>query len=229
MRRIFNIPGIYHKFLPGFLPTTLVLALFSGAGTVALGQETTVQDDTVAQSTTDSGEFLPFSTLLTIEQEQLYHRSQLGIALEAMLTAERTKLQSENQAIFNDLSTEEAKLVTLRAETTPEAFSILASAFDDKVQMIRAQQDQKLRDLVRQREDMQQRFMNLVVPLAAQTARARGGLAVIERGSVFLAVQDIDITADAIRLINENYPEGRIPDMFLIDGGGENGSNLVQE
>lgn len=207
-------PGICNLFLPG-LQVSLrsligALAVIGGGSNASSAQD--VAPSATQVSTAQSSQ--PIASLLTIEQDQLYDQSQLGMALEAMLTLERTDLQNENQKIFDALSAEETELVELRKETDRDAFSILAQAFDLRVQSIRAEQDQKLRDLVRRREDVQQAFFALALPLVAHTTRSRGGLAVIDRRSVILAVENIDITVDVIGLIDTTYPDGQIPDMF---------------
>lgn len=200
------------SFLPAGVKALLCLPVFAVMPSLAPAQENT---DTTVQSEVSTEEFRPYSTLLTIERDQLYQRSQLGRALEEMLTGERNSLQSENQQIFDALTAEENELVTLRSQTEPEAFSVLAAAFDEKVQRIRQEQDLKLRTLVRRREEILNRFLTISLPLVAQVARERGGLAVIDRSQVFLVVQNIDITTDAVALIDQVYPGDTIPDMFL--------------
>lgn len=207
-----NTMGRGFALLPVGLKALICLSVFTVATPALRAQENT---DANLSGEASTEEFQTFSTLLTIERDQLYQRSQLGIALEAMLTGERDALQTENQQIFDALTAEENELVTLRGQTEPEAFSVLASAFDEKVQRIRQEQDLKLRTLVRRREEILNRFVTISLPLVAQVARDRGGLAVIERSQVFLVVQDIDITTDAIALIDKVYSGGNIPNMFL--------------
>ncbi|MGB0902170.1 OmpH family outer membrane protein [Halocynthiibacter sp.] len=210
-----NTPGGGQWFLPGVIAFSLLLGCATATTVFAQDTEAVEQTGDVVVETD------LISPLLTIEQELLYARSALGRTLEAMLNDERGVLQSENQVIFDALSAEEGKLVILRSTTDPEAFSILAREFDDRVQAIRAEQDQKLRALVQRREEVLSSFMNLVVPLVAQSVRARGGLAVVERSSIFLSVRNIDITADAIERIDAVYPEGVIPGLFFPQTGSE--------
>ncbi|MBI1492322.1 OmpH family outer membrane protein [Halocynthiibacter styelae] len=207
-----NTMGRGFALLPVGLKALICLSLFSAMPTALRAQQ---NGETDVPPEVSVEEFQAFSTLLTIERDQLYRRSQLGIALEAMLTGERDALQTENQQIFDALTAEENELVTLRGQTEAESFSVLASAFDEKVQRIRQEQDLKLRTLVRRREEILNRFVTISLPLVAQVARDRGGLAVIERSQVFLVVQDIDITTDAIALIDQVYSGGNIPNMFL--------------
>lgn len=212
MKRHRYIAGRGISLLPAGVKALLCLSVFALMPSLSIAQENT---DTAVQPDVSTEDVQAFSTLLTIERDQLYQRSQLGIALEEMLTGERNTLQSENQQIFDALTAEENELVTLRSQTEPEAFSVLAAAFDEKVQRIRQEQDLKLRTLVRRREEILSRFLTISLPLVAQVARERGGLAVIDRSQVFLVVQNIDITTDAVALIDQVYPGGTIPDMFL--------------
>lgn len=149
--------------------------------------------------------------ILTIDPEQLYATSIYGQAIEAELIDARAALIRENEQLDKDLSAEEEDLARRRPDTDPDVFRTLADTFDNKVQGIRDNQETKQRDLTQRRENAQQEFLARVLPIIAEIARARGAAAVIERRSVLISVQGVDITTAAVEAINAALGDGSAP------------------
>ena len=144
----------------------------------------------------------PTSPILTIVTEQLYAESLMGRQIEAELGVARAALIAENENLDEVLSGEEQALAEQRASMTPEEFRPLADAFDEKVQLIRAAQEQKQRQLVQDREEARQAFFGQILPVVAQIVQERGALIVMERRVVFIASESVDITAETIARID---------------------------
>lgn len=141
--------------------------------------------------------------ILTIDQDRLFSETQLGAQKLAELESQAQELASENEAIENALIAEELELTEKRAELTPEEFRDLANAFDERVQKLRGEQDEKARLLNRLRDDAQGQFLRDSAGIISEIVRARGALVVLDRRDVFLSADSIDITNEAIRRINE--------------------------
>ena len=143
------------------------------------------------------------SPILTIDQDRLYSETRIGARTLEELEVQAKELTSENQAIEKSLIAEELELTEKRAELPPEEFRALANAFDERVQKLRAEQDEKGRQLSRLREEAQGQFLRDNAGIISEIVRARGALLVIDRRDVFLSADSIDITDEAIRRINE--------------------------
>jgi len=94
----------------------------------------------------------------------------------------------------------------------PDEFRALADAFDERVQKLRDEQDAKTRELQRMREQERQNFLRQISPILGEIVRERGAVVVLDRRSVFLSADTIDITQEAIDRINAafeaNGPDG---------------------
>jgi Skp family chaperone for outer membrane proteins len=145
--------------------------------------------------------------ILTIDQDRLFSETRLGTETLGELETQAQELAAENQEIENALIAEELELTEKRSELEPETFRALANAFDERVQMLRAEQDEKGRQLNRLREDAQGQFLRDSAGIISEIVRARGALLVIDRRDVFLSADSIDITEEAIRRINEAESE----------------------
>lgn len=143
------------------------------------------------------------SPILTIDQDRLYSETRIGAETLEELETQARELASENQSIESALIAEELELTEKRAGLSPEEFRVLANAFDERVQKLRAEQDEKGRQLNRLREEAQGQFLRDNAGIISEIVRARGALLVIDRRDVFLSADSIDITDEAIRRINE--------------------------
>ena len=140
--------------------------------------------------------------VLTIDQDRLFSETKLGADTLAGLEAEAQALAAENQRIEGELIAEERRLTEQRADLEAEAFRDLANEFDERVQRIRDEQDQKARDLTRTRDEARSVFFRDVAVIISDIVREKGALVVLDRRDVFLSADSIDITDEAIRRVN---------------------------
>jgi len=153
------------------------------------------------------------SPILTLDQERLFTESKTGRAVLQRLEADSADLAAENRKIEAQLVAEERALTEERSKLAAEEFRAKAEAFDDKVVSIRRAQDAKARTLAQRRDADQQAFYREALPLLAELVRERGAVAVLERGTVILSAEQVDITDAAIALIDARIgPEAEVSD-----------------
>lgn len=145
------------------------------------------------------------SPILTLDQERLFNGSRSAEQVSAEIEEQSNALAAENRVIEAKLVAEELELTQRRLNLAPEDFRALAVAFDEKVQAIRTEQDAKTRELQRLRDQERQNFIRRVSPVLAGIVRERGALLVIDRRSVILSADTIDITDIAIERINAQF------------------------
>ncbi|MCY4303391.1 MAG: OmpH family outer membrane protein [Aestuariivita sp.] len=148
------------------------------------------------------------SSILIIELERLFTDSQFGkkIALEIELAS--VELAKENRLIESRLEKEEKRLTERRETMTPTEFRTLADEFDSKVQEIRQAQDGKVRELNQRREIRRGMLLQLARPILEQLMRDSGAAIILERSSVFLSANAIDVTDLAIARIDARIGDG---------------------
>lgn len=146
-------------------------------------------------------EVLP-SPILIIDQDRLFAETQLGSETLAELERAAQELAAENNQIETSLIEEERALTEQRATLPADEFRSLANAFDQKVQKLRAEQDEKARILTRAGDEARGTFFNEVAVMISEIVREKGALVVIDRRDVFLSADRIDITDEAIERIN---------------------------
>lgn len=142
------------------------------------------------------------SPILTIDSERIFVESDFGRRVAEQIEAQSAALAAENRQIEAALETEERELTEKRAEMTPEDFRELANAFDEKVQETRRAQAEKGRAINTMLEDQREVFLNAAAPVLERLMRDAGAAVILERRSVFVSANAIDITDDAIALLN---------------------------
>lgn len=144
----------------------------------------------------------PLSPVLVIRQDRLFETSAFGRAARAALDSRSKALIAENSRIEAELEAEERALTDRRATLPPEEFRPLAEAFNAKVERIRAEQDAKSRELARQSEADRKAFFDLALPVLAELMREKGAAVVLDQQAVFLSLDTIDITDEAVARID---------------------------
>ena len=149
--------------------------------------------------------------ILTLDQDRLYGASLYGRALEAKSLAATQALATENRKIETDLATEEAALTTQRALVSAEAFDALATAFDQKVERIRAEQEAKAKQLSLDRDAGRKQFFDAAVPILADLMRQLGAFAILNHDAVILSFDSIDVTDRALVELDARLGDGTTP------------------
>ena len=150
--------------------------------------------------------------VLILDPDQLLRESDLGEALLAELDVKRQGRIDENQSISSDLEAEEARLTELRPTLEPAEFQTLADAFDEKVQNIREEQIAKDVALQREADQIPLRFIEIAAPILNQLLQKYQAGAIIDRRATLLYNKELDVTDEAIALINQTYKEN--PDIL---------------
>lgn len=142
------------------------------------------------------------SPVLVIDQDRLFAESQLGAAALSRIEGDARSLAAENRQIEAELLEEERALTEERAELSVEEFTERANSFDEKVRRLRNEQDAKARALTRAREEARSQFLGDIGDVLSDIARERGAVVMLDRRQVFLSVDAIDVTDEAIARIN---------------------------
>lgn len=143
------------------------------------------------------------SPVLVIDQDRLFAETRLGSQAQEEFEERAQALASENQRIEAELIAREQELTELRPTMPADEFRVLADEFDARVERIRAEQDEKARLLNRSRDEARQEFFGEVAGIISEIVREKGAVVVIDRRDVFLSADRIDITDEAIELVNE--------------------------
>ena len=151
------------------------------------------------------------SPILTVDSEQLFERSDVGQAILAEIQAAGASLQARNDEIVAELQAEEQSLTEQRPTMEPEAFRELADAFDEKAQRIRQERGNELEALNRRLDRERRGFLAAAAPIIEEIMQEAGAAVVVDQRDVLISNLAVDITAIAIRRINEQMTRDPAP------------------
>lgn len=154
------------------------------------------------------------SLILTISPERLYTESDFGERITREIEEEGASIAAENREIEAQLTAEERELTELRDTLDPASFREQANAFDEKVQQLRREQDEKARMLGQRTEEARRALLAAAQPVLSQLMLESGAVAILDRRAVLLSVDAVDITEKAIDRVNARIGDGA--DIFPI-------------
>lgn len=148
------------------------------------------------------------SPILTIDTESVFAESAFGKRVARDVESKGAELSSENRRIEAELATEEEALTQRRDGMTAQAFRELADAFDQKVQATRQAQAAKGRALNQLLDKEREVFLTAAAPVLEDLMRQAGAAVILERRSVFVSANAIDVTEQAISMLDETLGTG---------------------
>ena len=148
------------------------------------------------------------SLILTVAPEALYAQSDFGQRIAREIEEESLEIAAENRRIEAELTDEERELTELRDTLDPTEFRARAEAFDEKVQRLRREQDEKARAVGQRNEEARRALLTAAQPILLQLMEESGAVAVLDRRVVLLSVDSVDITEQAIGRVNAEFGAG---------------------
>lgn len=192
------------------------------AGSAVLAQELT---DDLAPPEPPNTEQLPNRTIetgsdiqtemkapvLTVDQERLFVESAWGQRAKEKLEEKGGMIEAENERLAQQLSDEEAELTRKRETMDPAEFRKLAEAFDARATEIRRERAQVVQELNARSEADRNSFYQAALPIMGEVMQRRGAVAVLDRRTVFVSLDSIDITDELIAELDKHIGEGPLP------------------
>jgi len=161
----------------------------------------------IAQSYPTSEQFL---SVATINQDRLFSGSLFGKNFNEKFQNDANTLAEENRRIEKELADEEADLTQKRKELSNTEFRALAAIFNEKVEIIRRDQAQKLNVLNASRIQAQRTFFVQAQPVIVKLMQERGIQFILNDQAIFMSGTSGDITDNAIEHIDRVLGTGNL-------------------
>lgn len=199
------------------LALTLTLALFAGSALAQEAPPLSMAEAPVPEPAQPSASprapiIVPVQAqsgaVVTVDQDRLFAGSAWGRRLQAEFEQAGVELTAENDRLAAQLSDEEAQLTQQRATLDPAEFRKLADAFDARASEVRRERAQAVQDLNNSIDAEQAAFFQAVAPLIGQLMQERGAVLVVDRRTVLLSADGIDITSDLIARADAELGDG---------------------
>ncbi|TGN56236.1 OmpH family outer membrane protein [Paracoccus liaowanqingii] len=157
---------------------------------------------------TAAGSAADRAPVLTLDLDLLYLSSAWGVRAQARLESEGDIVAAENERLTRLLSAEETQLTEQRATLPAADFRRLAESFDLRATGIRRERAQAVQDLNGWAEADRAAFFRAALPVMGQVMSDRGAVAVLDRRTVFVSLDAIDVTQQLITTLDQRIGDG---------------------
>ena len=165
----------------------------------------------VQSSAQDSSPVEVAPQILIVDRARMFAESSFGKASFEREGVAAMALEAENAGIQAELVAEEQELTDLRKTLSAAEFSARAVAFDEKVERIRAEQDAKVSEVARIRDEDGQTFQRAALPVLGKLMADRGAQVLLDRSAVILSLSLVDVTDEAIARLDAALGAGATP------------------
>ena len=148
------------------------------------------------------------SGVFTVDMTKILRSSEFGKNIIAVNNSARQRLQNENEELEKKLLSEEKDLSDLRKTLSSEEFRPKALEFDKRVTIIRTEQSEKEENLNSKARKKEADFFKRIYPLLYELLLERGGSILVDQRNIILWDNSVDITDEAIQLINRVLGNG---------------------
>ncbi len=156
------------------------------------------------------------TSILIVNQDALFSGTRLGQDIMVLEQKEQDDLVEVGRRIGAAFEQEEQSLTELRDTLPADEFRLLADAFDEKVVNARSEQEASDNTLIANIEARRRAFFQVIAPVLAGLMQKYSATAIIDRRSVLLFDRNLDITSEAIELLDQVYSES--PEMINLIG-----------
>ena len=146
--------------------------------------------------------------VFTVDMAKLLRFSEYGKSIIFANNIARQNLQNENDYLEDKLLAEEKELSKLREALSIDEFRPKALDFDKRVTIIREEQGKKEENLIKKNRNQEAEFFKKVYPLLYELLLKRGGSVLFDQRNIILWNNSVDITDEAIKLINQVFGNG---------------------
>ena len=146
--------------------------------------------------------------ILTLDQEVLYLSSAWGLRAQARQEAKGEEVTAENDRLTQLLSSEAARLTAQRSTLPAAAFRELAESSDIRATRIRRERAQAVQDLNAWAEADRAAFFRAALPVMGQVMQDRGAVAVLDRRTIFVSLDAIDVTEQLVAALDDRIGDG---------------------
>ena len=164
----------------------------------------------VSEETNPAPEAAPVvhAPILVVDQDVLWSSSAWGRRADAEIEARRNAIAAENTRLAEDLEAEDAALTELRKTLPPEEFRSRADAFDLRVTQVRTDRDAAARKLVEDANAERDAFLRAALPVISAAMEARGAQVLLDRLTVFLSSDAVNVTAELVAAVDARIGAG---------------------
>jgi len=106
-----------------------------------------------------------------------------------------------------DMINEQNKLIEAQSIMAPEAFELKRKEYEEKAQNYNIERQKRLLSVENLIESSRNEILNYLKPILEEISETRGITVILEKGTVLLNAETMDITDEVIKTLNKELPK----------------------
>ena len=120
------------------------------------------------------------------------------------------KVENEAKEQDDSIIKEREKLIEQQSVMAPEAFEVKVKEFDKKVQEYQLSRQEELRKLDKMVQSARSEILDRIKPIITDYSNELGITVMLEKNSVILSADEMDMTDEIIKRLNKEMPKIKI-------------------
>ena len=116
-------------------------------------------------------------------------------------------IENELKASDENMMKEQNKLIEAQSIMAPEAFEVKKKEYEEKIQNYNVERQNKLLSIEKLIEDSRNTILDKLKPILEEISEKKGITIILEKGTVLLNADTMDITSEVIKALNKELPK----------------------
>ena len=152
----------------------------------------------------------PNTSIAIVDYNLIFSDSKAAKNAAKQLDVLQKKTEEEILTSDKDIQNERNKLIEQQSVIAPEAFELKAKDFEKKFQNYQVERQNKLRKLEGLLQKANYEILENVQPILESLSQELGVTIILEKSSVILSANNMDITEQVIKQLNKNLPKIKV-------------------
>ena len=152
----------------------------------------------------------PNTSIAIIDYSVIFKDSKAAVNAMKQFESIRKSIEDETIESEKKMLNEKNKLVEQRSVIAPEAFELKAKDYEKKLQEYQVDKQNKFRELDGLIQKINSEIMDNVRPILEEISKELGVTIILEKNSVVLNANNMDITDDVIKKLNKKLPKIKV-------------------
>ena len=152
----------------------------------------------------------PFTSIAIVDLNLILTDSKAAKNATKQFEAIQKSTEDEIVASDKEMLDERNRLIEQQSVIAPEAFELKAKDFEKKLQNYNTEKQAKLRKLEGVLQKARNEILENVKPILEELSQELGVTVILEKNSVLLSANNMDITNDIVKKLNKKLPKIKV-------------------
>ena len=152
----------------------------------------------------------PNTSIGILDLNRVLTESKAALDAAKQIESMQKKVENESKKKDESIINEREKLIEQQSVMAPEAFEVKVNEFDKKVQEYQLERQEEIRKLDKMVQSARSKILDQIKPIITDYSNELGITVMLEKNSVILSADEMDMTNEVIKRLNKELPKVKI-------------------